>query len=363
MIALRSTYQDGNKQYRGSYTSMLKTFKKPDLVDDWAASQTHFWEHVYAGQRTFGCAMQGLSDTCPTVFVFDFDGDHVSIRDKPSSNFTDRERGLFEDCALRAEKYLWLFRQVILSGMRIHVPIAFDVYDISLHGADVPIFCFQKDAANRNILLPDIDFFWHGWYERTYNEALWSEKQPIAFFAGSSTGGDLLSLDDVRYSRSQRLHWASSSINRPLVDIRICDAVQCDSIATDRELRDKPYFHPFIEWEDQLAFRYLISMDGNGATCSRVVNTLKSKSVLLKVSSSKNLYYFEGLKPYENYIPVRSISEVERAVTDMESGYIDHQKIILSANRFYTKYLSRSSVYRYTRKVLERYARQVINRR
>lgn len=110
-----------------------------------------------------------------------------------------------------------------------------------------------------------------------------------------------------------------------------------------------------MSWDEQLMSRYIISIDGNGATCSRVVYALKSNSILFKVNSIYNLYYFDGLKPYEHYIPIDSISDVGINIENIESGKISHKHIVSSANSFYQNYLTRKGVERYTRKLLEKY--------
>ena len=253
-----------------------------------------------------------------------------------------------------------LFQDLIDGGLRIRAPLALETHDIALHGDEAPVFCLQKLASSRKMLLPDVDFFHHGFYEIDFLEPPWPEKRPVATFAGSSTGGDVLSLPDVEIARSQRLRWALSALGRPQVEFEICDAVQCDSEETAALLRSQPYFHPRRTWEDQLACRYLISVDGNGATCSRVVNALRSGCVLMKSESVNRLYYFDGLRPWEHYVPVDDLNDVEQAIADLESGRLSHTAITRAANRFFEDHLTRPAVQDYTRRLLERYAARVM---
>ena len=60
-----------------------------------------------------------------------------------------------------------------------------------------------------------------------------------------------------------------------------------------------------------MTHKFIISMDGNGATCGRVAIALKSNSALLKYNSRHVLYYFRHLIPWRHYIPIDKDSDVE----------------------------------------------------
>lgn len=328
--------------------------------DAWCAAQTWYWEHAYAGSRDFDEAFARVNAETSTVFVFDFQGAKVTLRAKPADPWSGHKRVEYDIGVARSELYLGLFRRLVEEGMRITATVLLETHDIALYGDEAPVFCFQKLASSRKMLLPDIDFFHHHFYETGFVERAWENKLPAAVFAGSSTGGNVLSRKDVETARSQRLQWALSALGRPQVDVFICDAVQCDSEETAALLREQPYFRDRMSWEDQLAYRYLISMDGNGATCSRIVNALRSGGVLLKSLSPNQLYYFDGLRPFEHYIPIDNLNEAEQAIADLEAGRLHAATIIAAANRFFEVHLTRSAVEHYTRRLLERYAARVL---
>ena len=333
---------------------------EPDLIDGWCAAQTLYWEHAYAGPRDFTEAVRRMNADTSTVFVFDFDGAEVTLRPKPAAPWTGHKRLEYDLGVDRCRTYLQLFESLVEGGMRIRAPVLLETHDIALYGDEAPVFCFQKLASSRKMLLPDIDFMHHEWYAAGFVEPSWEDKRPAAGFAGSSTGGNVLSRADVETARPQRLQWALSALGRPQVDVFICDAVQCDSEETAALLRGQPYFRSRMAWEAQLAYRYLISMDGNGATCSRVVNTLRSGSVLFKSLSPNQLYYFSGLKPFEHYVPIGDLNEAEQAIDDLETGRLRPGAITAAANRFFDTYLTRPAVEDYTRRLLERYATRVL---
>lgn len=63
-------------------------------------------------------------------------------------------------------------------------------------------------------------------------------------------------------------------------------------------------------WGEALEHRYVLSMDGNGATCSRVYLALRSRSVLLKLEAApplalqSTLYFHTALRAWEHFVPV-----------------------------------------------------------
>ncbi len=55
---------------------------------------------------------------------------------------------------------------------------------------------------------------------------------------------------------------------------------------------------------DHLQYKYLLSLDGNAATGTRVTWIMYSNSVLVKQESRKIQWYYAALKAYKNYVPV-----------------------------------------------------------
>lgn len=336
-------------------------FGKRDLTETWCENQLSQWKEERPFSKRFLDTFNHLNETTTSVFIFEFSGNTVSLRKKPYEHLSEPHLGVFRDSLQRAEMYRGFFEGLIARGMRISAPVAFDVYDLSSHGETAPVFSFQKPVGSRSILMPDIDFLWHKWYEGSRSERPWPKKASLAVFAGSSTGGNLLTRDDIRHARAPRLFWAMSALTNPLIDFRICSAVQCDTPETVQELQSQPYYHNFMSWNDQLLCKYVISIDGNGATCSRVVNTLKSQSILLKIHSDNMLYYFDDLNPYEHYIPINDISDINKSIEGFESGALNYKQILKSANVFYKNYLTREGVERYTRRLLEQYDKLFYN--
>jgi hypothetical protein len=197
---------------------------------------------------------------------------------------------------------------------------------------------------------------YHDGYQQAYDDLAPEDKKPLAIFAGSSSGGGILSAEDVLSDRSERLRLARYFVNSKNVIFRICNAVQCDTAETAAHLSRKEYFGQLISWEEQLKCAFLLSVDGNGATCSRVVNSLRSQSVLLKMASHYNLYYFRGLQAWKHYIPVDDPEDVENVVELYKNGSLDVESILKEANLFFQNFLVKDQVQYYTASILSKYA-------
>ncbi len=141
-------------------------------------------------------------------------------------------------------------------------------------------------------------------------------KSNTAICVGSSTGGGLLTADKIMSTSSPRLAFARDLAGNPGINILIGAAVQCEGAEAENLLRSQPYFSHPVSWLEQLASKFIISTDGNGATCSCVVNALRRCSVLLKFSSPNLIYYFRSLEPWRHYISVDTTVDIERAIDE-----------------------------------------------
>ena len=112
---------------------------------------------------------------------------------------------------------------------------------------------------------------------------------------------------------------------------------------------------PRIGWQEQAAHRFILSMDGNGAACSRVALALRWNSVLVKYNSPYLLYYFHGLEPWRHYLPVRRDPDVLDLIAGMAGSADRDAEIADRSTQFARDHLNRRSATTYTAELLERY--------
>jgi len=221
-----------------------------------------------------------------------------------------------------------------------------------------PIFGVQKPAGSDVVLLPVIDFLVCDFYiyENFDDPFTYDQKSTSAIFVGSTTGC-LYTEEIVRSLAAPRLRAAVYFKNKPRVHFLLPQITQCNSKETEELLRKMGFGNgPRIPWKSQMAHKFIISMDGNGATCSRVVIALKSNSVLLKYNSPHRLYYFSHLIPWQHYIPI----ETDRAVESIVQMDLDcpglFRFIADEGCAFAERYLTKEAVTRYAAELIRFYA-------
>lgn len=337
-----------------------------DELDHLVAMQTAYWERrpLLTGAAAHE-ALCDLNDRSISAFVLSVRGKNVRLWDKRQFVFPPEE-----ESARRAEQRGFLTRALLYqafiektlrrSKVEASIDFALDVNDFPEDAADLPIFCFQKVRGAHNLLLPDVDFFYSKWYRRDHDPVLYEEKSNSACFVGSSTGA-WLGVESIRNRETPRLRAAAYFCGNPRVLFRIANAVQCLSEEAKTLLMSQPYFSSQVSWEDQLRHRFLISMDGNGAACSRLVKGLRSHSAVIKFNSPYELYYFPALRPGSEYLAAEKEEDVERIVETEAEGPGAFMEVAESGRQFAEKYLTIGSVMDYTARLLSAFA--VLTRR
>jgi hypothetical protein len=222
----------------------------------------------------------------------------------------------------------------------------------------VPLFCFQKKPRETTVLMPDIDFLLSDFHrdERYTDTNSYESKAPTAVFAGSTTGGTITPAVARAYGLP-RLRAAKFFTGSATVDFRLPGITQCSSDEAEAILRENIFCRlPALSWQQQLRHRFVISIDGNGATCSRMAIALHSNSVLMKYDSDNVLFYFGGLQPWLHYVPVAADRNVD-AIMALEPSMPDLFKRIAQAGRAFARsYLTEDAIHRYTATLLQLYA-------
>jgi hypothetical protein len=283
------------------------------------------------------------------IFLYRFESGAVDMAEKPATlDINPVTLG-------RARNYLRFFRDVArLLPAGFCTTIAMGMGDKVEFAPDLPIFCFQKRPGNATILAPDIDFLDFDFYEGPafIDTVPFAQKNAHAIFVGGTTGG-MITADIARRCALPRLKAAQYFIGHDRVTFALPQIVQ----TTSEDARDILAQYPFCrtqrqQWQEQLSNRFLISIDGNGATCSRVVISLRSNSVLLKYDSDDILYYFHGLQPWLHYIPIARAQDVEQAF-DLDLWSPGTLARIAEAGRaFGQRFLTRAAVSAYMAQLL-----------
>jgi hypothetical protein len=323
------------------------------VLASWAMEELATFRLNRLDARHVEARLTAINAGSRSIHVYRVSGGSVELLEKPAG-MQPNANG-----ARRALAYLDFFREVCAS-LPVLPPfhLAFETADKVTERVDVPVFAFQKRRGETSILLPDIDFLNHGFYAAPkYRDPLdYGSKRAEAIFVGSTSGGQVTP-QAARNCTLPRLRAARHFDGNPRVAFLLPQIVQTSSEEAAAILRAMAFCQvSYVPFEEQLLRRFVISMDGNGATCSRVVITLKSNSVLLKYHSDDLLYYFRRLQPWLHYVPVHKDTDID-AILDMEQeDPAFFEKIAENGRQFAETYLSRDAVFSYTADLFRIYA-------
>lgn len=288
-------------------------------------------------------------------FVLAVEG-QVRVLEKPRA-FPHPAAGALSD---RADRYAAFLGAVLRErGLDLSCRLLLDAHDMTPPQEAFPVFNYQRLPGANTIALPDIEFLTSDFYAdpSVVDRTAYADKRQAAAFLGSTTGYPyLLTREHVEKRSSPRLRAAEFFREHDEVDFRVTNLVQTDGPETDALIRTMGLVSPRMPFEDLYGYRFIVSMDGNGATCSRVVLALASQSVLLKYHSDYGLYYFPALKPWLHYVPIHRDADV-LAIVRYERAHPGAFAHVAEAGRaFFADYLSRERVVDYTAALIAAYA-------
>ncbi len=328
----------------------------PDVqaeLTSWALAELSLWRLNPVSLARCEEVWASLNQTNPTVFLFHFSANTVTLIEKPQHS----ESTPFY--ITRVNAYLQFFDAVAAHlAPECDFKIAVGLADRLILNADVPLFSFQKTRGARTILLPDIDFLVSGFHEDdSVRDTLdFSEKASTAIFVGATTGGAITE-EIARTCTMPRLRAAKFFNGHPRIDFFLPAIVQCNTPEARKILEEMPFCQEQrLSWQEQFTRRFLISIDGNGATCSRVAISLRSNSVLVKYASAEMLYYFHGLKEWLHYVPVEHDRDLELLLDLDRWSPHSPEEIARCGRMFAQRFLTRDSITAYAVTLLSLYS-------
>jgi hypothetical protein len=291
------------------------------------------------------------------AYIFDISNGAVNLLPKPPELINDQYR----QYASRAENYKNFLQNVVTRWLpNLSVKLALGMDDCWLPYSDIPTFSFQKLNGN-SINIVDPDLLMRGFLEdeEYIDIGTFSDKLPTAVFYGSTTG-DNITVEKAINKSTPRLNAAEFFYSKDDVIFRLPQIVQCENQLASQILADTPFCQgPLVSWQDQFKHKFIISMDGNGATCSRVVLGLRSNSVLLKYRSDYQLYYFHALVPWQHFIPINNHQDILDVISAERARPGLFGPIAAAGAHFAKLYLNREAIEFYTAEVLNLYSRFV----
>ncbi len=216
-------------------------------------------------------------------------------------------------------------------------------------GMKVPAFIMFQDknskAEMNKFIFPDGYFLKKSWgdlfakIKESRSKYKWEEKVNKLFWRGGATGGYY---KISNFSKLDRIKLLIFSKTYPsITDAKFTDYFsqvtkdeEGKKIKEVIELLDG-YQKEKVTEEDHLKYKYLVSVDGNAATGTRVPWIMLSNSVLVKQESNKIQWYYSALKPGFHYVPIKNdLTDIITQYRWLEENQPEIQSIINNANRF-----------------------------
>ena len=328
------------------------------VLQAWCSRQLHGWEGLALSRGAVLDELRFLNDTQRSLFLFVFEDGGVTLAPKPDRLSVQAEE------VERAHLYRRFFHHVVKTqGVSGPGALGMCMSDSPMVSDTAPLFAFQKTAGSKAVLINDIDFIMHDFFRsRAYADPFaYASKLPEAIFLGATTGS-IHTVESLQALSDPRIRAFDFFKDSDLVEFRLPRLVHCADAAAAALMVEMVLGTGEQPWRYQFRRKFIISMDGNGATCSRVAIALRSRSVLVKYGSPYELYYSCGLAPWLHYIPVERDAEVADLVRMERESPGRFQDIAREGRRFASDYLSRDMGVRYAGALLRTYFTRVCHR-
>jgi hypothetical protein len=158
------------------------------------------------------------------------------------------------------------------------------------------------------------------------------KKKDQAIFIGSSTG----SVSPYHNDRLQLCNYFLKSEKVKCYINNVCQ-IEEDKIAEVFPAY-KAFLHESMNIPSQLAYKFIITIDGNTASWDRLVWILNSNSVCLKKKSDHVCWYYDFLENGKHYIEFNEFDEIEKIMETVTPEQCE--EIIKNANAFVKQYLT-----------------------
>lgn len=187
---------------------------------------------------------------------------------------------------------------------------------------NIPAFMMFRNLdsihESNTLIMPDSIFLKPSWGElikkieeanRIYN---WNSKIEQLFWRGSTTGGEATYQYNIEnFDKFSRLKFVILSklypeeINARFTNSNFSSDKSGENLKTILEILFGKE-NASVKEVEHLQYKYLVSLDGNSATGTRVPWIMLSNSTLIKQDSNKIEWFYSSLKPYIHYVPIKS---------------------------------------------------------
>ena len=231
-----------------------------------------------------------------------------------------------------------------------------------------PIFSQSVCDENADLMLPTNDdiiritkkYFTDKCSSQYFDDTVlnkdWKKKESMAIFRGGATGCGL----DIETNPRLMVCYLSTK-NPELLDAGITDfnakgkkySGKGLSVIDIKKMESLGItLKKGINNSEKSNYKYIINVDGS-VSAFRLGYELSMNSVILKVDSKYKMWYSDLLRPYKEYVPVKSdCSDLISQIKWCKDNDNECKKIAGNAVKFYNKYLSEEGILNYMQNML-----------
>jgi hypothetical protein len=199
------------------------------------------------------------------------------------------------------------------------------IFQVADAAADIPGTVGYCASGEKVTLIPDVHFAMRRAYldhrqefEKTWIP--WSDRVPIVFWRGSSTGAATLTHQTLAgLPRFRLCSICANSISlRGLTDVKLSKVVQAQSEDERRRMRGRltrlGLLAAPVPQTNFLRYKFQIDIDGNTNSWGLLLK-LYMGACVLKIESQWRQWYYPSLRPWEHYVPIANdLSDLEERV-------------------------------------------------
>ena len=235
-------------------------------------------------------------------------------------------------------------------------------YRIELHDAYSYLPCkaphcnalgFARPAGAREsvALLPDPYHMgeFGGMLLRARDPVPWAAKEPVLFFAGTTTGDR----DPAKNERVRACVWGLGQ-GRDVARMHITNVAQMSPDAlTSAVPTIRAAMHPPVPLEEHFRYRYQVNIAGNTACWSRVPMIMGSRCLMLDLPQPDVMWYSPLIQDGTHYVGASHLDDLlsKRAFCEANAGWCEH--LTENARRFVASFMEARHAALYVTHLLE----------
>ncbi len=222
------------------------------------------------------------------------------------------------------------------------------------------VFCKDKNIGGQ-ILIPDPEAYFDDsnlleLILQKGKESDFGARKSIGYWRGATTGGDFNADSWSFYPRSILV--ALSLKYTEIIDAKFTRLVQ--GAVLGKNGLSEIYLAPESSPYEVLKYKFLIDVDGNSNSWSRLRQLLVSGGVVLKQESKYEQWYYKALKSNENCIIFRKdFSDLIEKISHLEANEADCIRIVKNQYQLFEDFLRPQAARNYLSDVIDKYGLDV----